>query len=257
MVLSEAQWRKRLTPEQFEVLRRKGTEQAFCGRFYDNKQEGVYACAGCDLPLFSSNAKFDSGTGWPSFLHPVAADNIKQRDDIGIGMVRVEVLCARCEGHLGHVFDDGPRKRAAVLPQLGCARVRPERSPRHAGRSSRRVAGRTHGGQALNSSQSSRWNDSRAGFRQLGYASSQRTDVLQAIGAAGTAEKVPPAAKSPPTETLATICSLTGSSAAGSTVFVSPDRSAIASIADARPQSSMTVGHRPGRQDAGAPQGRC
>ncbi len=108
VVLSEAQWRERLTPEQFKVLRRKGTEQAFCGRFYDNKQEGVYACAGCDLPLFSSNAKFDSGTGWPSFLHPVAADNIKQRDDIGIGMVRVEVLCARCEGHLGHVFDDGP-----------------------------------------------------------------------------------------------------------------------------------------------------
>ena len=108
MVLSEAQWRERLTPEQFKVLRHKGTEQAFCGPFYDHKKEGVYACAGCDLPLFSSSAKFDSGTGWPSFLHPVAADNIKQREDIGIGMFRTEVLCARCEGHLGHVFDDGP-----------------------------------------------------------------------------------------------------------------------------------------------------
>ncbi|HEY4312270.1 MAG TPA: peptide-methionine (R)-S-oxide reductase MsrB [Pirellulales bacterium] len=108
LVLSDRQWQRRLTAEQFQVLRSKGTERAFCGRFHDNKLDGVYACAGCALPLFSSDAKFDSGTGWPSFLKPIAPDNIEEHMDIGIGMARTEVLCARCAGHLGHVFDDGP-----------------------------------------------------------------------------------------------------------------------------------------------------
>ena len=106
--LSEQEWRKRLTDEQFRILRKSGTERAFCGTLLDNKQEGVYCCAGCALPLFSSDAKFKSGTGWPSFFQPVAKPNIEERADNSYGMRRVEILCARCEGHLGHVFRDGP-----------------------------------------------------------------------------------------------------------------------------------------------------
>lgn len=106
--LTEAQWQERLSPEAFKILRKAGTEAPFCGTLLDNKKEGVYACAGCALPLFSSDAKFQSGTGWPSFFKPVAAENINIEQDTSHGMVRTEILCARCDGHLGHVFNDGP-----------------------------------------------------------------------------------------------------------------------------------------------------
>ncbi len=102
-------WRKRLTPEQFEVLRSSGTERAFCGNLLDNKLEGVYTCAGCGLPLFSSDSKFHSGTGWPSFFQPIAEGNVAEKTDDNYGMIRTEINCARCDGHLGHVFEDGPR----------------------------------------------------------------------------------------------------------------------------------------------------
>jgi methionine-R-sulfoxide reductase len=109
LVLSDAEWKKRLTREQYEVLRSKGTEQPFCGTLLDNKKEGVYTCLGCGLPLFSSDSKFNSGTGWPSFFQPIAKENVAERRDASHGMIRSEILCARCDGHLGHVFDDGPR----------------------------------------------------------------------------------------------------------------------------------------------------
>jgi methionine-R-sulfoxide reductase len=109
LVLSDDQWRQRLTPEQFEVLRSSETERPFCGALLDNKVKGVYTCAGCGLPLFSSDAKFHSGTGWPSFFQPIAEGNVAERSDQSYGMVRTEINCARCDGHLGHVFDDGPR----------------------------------------------------------------------------------------------------------------------------------------------------
>ncbi len=109
LVLSDAEWRKRLSPKQFDILRAKDTERPFCGTLLDNKQAGVYTCAGCGLPLFSSDAKFHSGTGWPSFFQPISAENIHEHGDGSHGMVRDEIVCARCDGHLGHVFDDGPR----------------------------------------------------------------------------------------------------------------------------------------------------
>lgn len=108
LVLSDEEWKKRLTPEQFRILRHQGTERAFCGTLLDNKQEGVYTCAGCGLPLFSSLAKFHSGTGWPSFFQPIAAANVVEHSDSSYGMIRTEIVCARCGGHLGHVFPDGP-----------------------------------------------------------------------------------------------------------------------------------------------------
>lgn len=107
--LTDDEWRKRLTPEQFRILRSSGTERPFCGMLLDNKKQGVYACAGCGLPLFTSDAKFNSGTGWPSFFQPLAKENVAERSDSSHGMVRVEINCARCDGHLGHVFPDGPR----------------------------------------------------------------------------------------------------------------------------------------------------
>lgn len=107
--LSDDEWRRRLTPQQFEVLRSKGTERPFCGTLLDNKKQGVYTCAGCGLPLFSSDAKFNSGTGWPSFFQPISAENVANEHDNAYGMLRTEILCGRCDGHLGHVFDDGPR----------------------------------------------------------------------------------------------------------------------------------------------------
>jgi len=109
LVLSDAEWQKRLSREQFQVLRAKGTERPFCGTLLDNKLQGVYTCVGCGLPLFSSDSKFNSGTGWPSFFQPIAKENVPEHSDVSHGMVRNEILCARCDGHLGHVFDDGPR----------------------------------------------------------------------------------------------------------------------------------------------------
>jgi len=106
---SDAEWRKRLTPEQYRVLRQKGTERAFSGKYWDHHESGLYLCAGCGSPLFSSKTKFDSGTGWPSFYQPVGPQAVFTQVDRSHGMVRDEVLCATCGGHLGHVFDDGPR----------------------------------------------------------------------------------------------------------------------------------------------------
>ncbi len=106
---TDEEWRGLLTEDQYRITRRAGTEQAFCGTLLDNKREGVYACVCCKLPLFSSSAKFHSGTGWPSFFQPIARGNVAEKVDRGHGMVRTEINCARCDAHLGHVFDDGPR----------------------------------------------------------------------------------------------------------------------------------------------------
>ncbi|NNC71248.1 MAG: peptide-methionine (R)-S-oxide reductase MsrB [Sphingomonadaceae bacterium] len=106
--LTEAEWRDRLTPEQYHVLREAGTEPAFAGNYNDHHGDGIYKCAACDLPLFDSKAKYDSGSGWPSFTQPISDDAVDEERDTSHGMVRVESQCARCGGHLGHVFPDGP-----------------------------------------------------------------------------------------------------------------------------------------------------
>ena len=108
VVKSDAEWKKALTPEQYRILRQKGTEVAFTGAYWNLHEHGVYRCAGCGLELFSSATKFDSGTGWPSFWQPITKSNVHEEIDTTLGMVRVEATCARCGGHLGHVFEDGP-----------------------------------------------------------------------------------------------------------------------------------------------------
>ncbi|MGO9316453.1 MAG: peptide-methionine (R)-S-oxide reductase MsrB [Terracidiphilus sp.] len=109
VVLTEAEWRTRLEPEQYRVLREKGTERPFTGALTENQETGNYHCAGCGAVLFLSGAKFDSGCGWPSFMLPADSKVVVEHEDLSLGMRRVEVTCARCGGHLGHVFPDGPR----------------------------------------------------------------------------------------------------------------------------------------------------
>jgi len=106
---SKDEWKKKLTKEQYHVLREKGTEPAFTGKFWNNREKGIYYCAGCGTPLFSSEKKFDSSCGWPSFYESIGEANVEEEIDTSHGMVRTEVLCKNCGGHLGHVFDDGPK----------------------------------------------------------------------------------------------------------------------------------------------------
>ena len=106
---TDAEWKAQLTPEQYQVTRKHGTERAFTGEYHASKEKGTYLCVCCGLPLFESDTKFESGTGWPSFFQPVSKENVAEKDDSGWFMKRTEVLCARCDAHLGHVFPDGPQ----------------------------------------------------------------------------------------------------------------------------------------------------
>jgi len=106
---TDAEWKSQLTPEQFQVTRKAGTERAFSGKYWNNHEHGLYRCVCCQLALFSSDTKFESGTGWPSFWQPIAKENVEDNVDVSLGMSRTEVKCAKCDAHLGHVFDDGPR----------------------------------------------------------------------------------------------------------------------------------------------------
>ena len=106
--LDDVEWRKRLDKKQYEILRRKGTERAFTGKYHDYKGKGVFLCAGCGEPLFSAETKFDSGTGWPSFYAPIVDEAVGEKEDRSLFSRRTEVVCGKCDGHLGHVFDDGP-----------------------------------------------------------------------------------------------------------------------------------------------------
>lgn len=106
---TEKEWKEKLTEEQYKVLRLKGTERPFTGKYWDNKEKGVYYCAGCGTPLFNSKSKFKSSSGWPSFTNPIDESNVHEEQDTSLNMRRTEVLCSKCGGHLGHVFDDGPK----------------------------------------------------------------------------------------------------------------------------------------------------
>lgn len=117
----EDQWRKELSPEAYGVLRKAGTEPPFTGEYVHNKESGMYLCGACGAELFSSQTKYDSGTGWPSFYEPMEGDNIELREDRGHGMVRTEVVCARCGSHLGHLFDDGPQPTGQRFCINSCA----------------------------------------------------------------------------------------------------------------------------------------
>lgn len=114
LILTEEQWRERLTPEQYAILRLAGTERAFTGKYEGNKQSGMYACAGCGAALFSSETKFNSGSGWPSYTAPTSDHAVEEHRDMTHGMIRTEVRCARCESHLGHVFPDGPSEAGGM-----------------------------------------------------------------------------------------------------------------------------------------------
>ena len=105
----EDEWKKKLNEEQYYVLRQKGTEKPFTGKYWNNHKEGIYYCAGCGTPLFDSDTKFESGSGWPSFYKPIKEENISKKKDLSHGMIRTEILCSKCGGHLGHVFNDGPQ----------------------------------------------------------------------------------------------------------------------------------------------------